>query len=146
MGPLGVLIVSWLALRGLGALGVTSLASWQVDAAYALALMFLVTASAHFAKSRQDLNAMVPVWLPYPGLIVTVTGVLEALGAIGLVVPATRAAAGVCLILLMLVMLPANISGARRQVPLLGRPPMSLWLRVPLQVIFIGVTAFAAVL
>jgi uncharacterized membrane protein len=146
MVPFVVLVVTWLGVRGLGALGVGLFASWQVDAAYALALMFLVTASAHTGKSRADLVAMVPERLPFREQAVTITGLLEVLGAIGLVIPATRTAAGVCLILLMLAMLPANISAARRNIPLRGRGPTPLWLRIPLQAAFIGVTAFAAVL
>ncbi|HEX9037503.1 MAG TPA: DoxX family protein [Ktedonobacterales bacterium] len=146
MVPFVVLIAAWLGLRGLGALGVAPLASWQTDAAYALALMFLVTASAHFGKSRADMIAMVPERLPLREQAVTLTGALEILGAAGLLLSATRTAAGAGLILMMLAMLPANISAARRNVPLRGRRPTPLWLRIPLQAVFIGVTIFAAAL
>ena len=59
--------------------------------------MFVLTGIAHFAPPmRRDLIAIVPPRLPAPGLLVTVTGVLELLGAVGLLLPATRvAAAGV---------------------------------------------------
>ena len=43
-----VLLVSWLVFRGAGAAGVHAFASWQHSAFYALAVMFIFTASAHF--------------------------------------------------------------------------------------------------
>lgn len=144
MAPLIVLVGVWLASRGLGALGIGLFTSWQTDAAYALAAMFLFTASAHFTSMREDLIRMVPTRLPWPRQIVTITGVLEALGAVGLVIPSTRPLAGVCLILLMVAMFPANVAASLRQVTLRGRAPTPLWLRTLLQVFFIGATIFAA--
>ena len=47
----------------------------------------------------------------------TVTGVLELLGAAGLLLPATRVAAAVCLLVLMLAMFPANVYAARMPNP-----------------------------
>ena len=38
-----------------------------------------------------------------------ITGVLEFLGAVGLLIPATRVAAAACLLLLMVAIFPANI-------------------------------------
>jgi hypothetical protein len=64
--------------------------------------MFLLTASAHWGKRRQDLIAMVPPAFPRPDLLVTVTGVLEIAGAVGLMLPmgAPYAALGLCFLLL----------------------------------------------
>lgn len=76
--------------------------------------MFVVTGAAHFAPPlRRDLIAIVPPTLPAPGLLVSVTGVLELAGAVGLLMPATRGVAAVGLVLLMLAMFPANIYAAR---------------------------------
>ena len=76
--------------------------------------MFVVTGVAHFVQPlRGDMIAIVPPRLPAPGLLVSVTGVLELLGAIGLLLPATRVAAAVCLFALMLAMFPANVYAAR---------------------------------
>jgi uncharacterized membrane protein len=140
MVPVVVLLVSWLAMRGVGALGVGAFASWQSDAAYALALMFLFTASAHFNKTRHDLARMIPRQFPFPEWIIVITGICEILGALGLIIPATRYIAGVGLVLLLSAMLPANISAALRDIPLRGRPATPLWLRVPIQIIFVGMT------
>jgi uncharacterized membrane protein len=46
--------------------------------------MFVMTGVAHFVKMRAELVSMVPPGLPAPGLLVTVTGVLELAGAAGL--------------------------------------------------------------
>ena len=52
----------------------------------------------------------------------------ELLGAVGLLVPATRIVAAVCLLLLMLAMFPANIYAAR-----MPNPPKSMTTRLPLR-------------
>src|ERR1700690_1109434 len=89
-----VLFVSWAAFRGLGALGVAAMATWQASAHYALALMFTFTAIAHFNKVKHDLARMIPSFFPQPMLLVYTTGVLELLGAAGLLLPSFRALAG----------------------------------------------------
>ncbi|HZF58570.1 MAG TPA: hypothetical protein VEZ19_08855 [Rubrobacter sp.] len=68
---------------------------------------------------------------------------MEVLGAVGLLVPATRSFAGIGLILLLVAMFPANVAAARRQVPLRGKPPTPLPLRLFLQLVFIGTTWWA---
>jgi uncharacterized membrane protein len=105
--------------------------------------MFLFTASAHFMSTRRDLVAMVPAAFPRPELLVSVTGVLEILGAIGLLIPATRGLAGIGLVVLLVAMFPANVAAARKRVPLRGKPPTPLPLRLSLQLVFIGVTWWA---
>jgi uncharacterized membrane protein len=133
-----VLLVSWVVLRGLGAAGVQVLASWQGSASYALALMFIFTATAHFNKMKHDLARMIPAYFPRPLVIVYVTGILELLGAAGLIVPPFRRLAGICLIALLVAMFIANVNAAQRGVTLRGKTPTSLWLRTPMQVLFIA--------
>jgi len=130
MIPLAVLIVVLLLFRGLGALGVWLFLSWQACALWALAVMLLFTASAHFTSTKEDLIKMVPSQLPFLRQLVFITGLLEILGAIGLLIPQVRPAAGICLALLFVALLPANIHAALNQVPLRGRPATPLWLRV----------------
>ncbi len=129
--------------RSLGVLGVEPLSDWRNAVAGALALMFLFTASAHFTSTKKDLISMVPSAFPRPELLVSVTGVLEVLGAIGLLIPATRSLAGIGLVLLLVAMFPANVAAARKGVPLRGKPPTPLLLRLLLQLVFIGVTWWA---
>jgi uncharacterized membrane protein len=139
-----VLLASLVLFRGLGVLGVEAVASWQGAAAWALAVMFVFTASAHFTTMKKDLINMVPKALPNPSFLVQLTGVLEVLGAIGLLVPATRGLAGLCLVVLVIAMFPANVNAVVKGVPMRGRPPTPLWLRVPMQVLFVGLTWWAS--
>lgn len=59
--------------------------------------MFLLTASAHWGKRRPDLIRMVPPSLPRANLLVTITGLLELLGPIGLLCPMTLRVTCLCL-------------------------------------------------
>jgi uncharacterized membrane protein YphA (DoxX/SURF4 family) len=93
-----VLLAAWLVFRAIGAAGVHVFASWQHSALYALAVMFVFTATAHFNKMKHDLAQMIPSSFPRPLLIVYITGVLELLGAAGLVLPRFRRLAGICLV------------------------------------------------
>jgi len=138
MAVLIVLLGSFLIYRLLGFAGVAMLDSWMMSARIALATMFVFTALAHFTRMKNDLIAMVPPALPRPDLLVFATGVAELAGAVGLLVPATTFWAACGLIVLMAAMLPANISAARRGVLLRGRQATPLWLRVPMQVLFIA--------
>ncbi len=144
MVVLVVLLVSLVLFGGLCALGVGALSTWHEVVAWALATMFLFTASSHFvARTREDLIAMVPGVFPKPALLVSLTGVLEGLGAVGLLIPATRGLAGLCLVLLLVALLPANVSAARRGVSMRGRAPTPLLVRIPMQILFVGLTLWA---
>jgi len=112
-----VLLVSWLAFRVMGAAGVHALASWRDSARYALVVMFIFTAMAHFNKMKHDLVRMIPPYFPRPLLIVYITGVLELLGAAGLVLPEFRRLAGICLVALLIGMFVANVNAAQRASP-----------------------------
>jgi uncharacterized membrane protein len=138
MAVLIVLFGSLVGLRALGFAGVAAFSTWLSSARYALAIMFFFTAISHFLPMRRDLIAMVPPSLPRPDVLVFATGLAELAGAIGLLIPSLRFWAALGLILLMVLMLPANISAARRRVLLRGRPPTPLWIRVPMQILFVA--------
>lgn len=102
----------------------------------ALAVMLVVTASAHFV-STDALVAMVPPVLPMPVAIVYATGVAE-LGFALLLVARPSPQLGWALVAFFLALLPANIYAAVREVGLGGHGAAYLWFRVPLQLLFIG--------
>jgi uncharacterized membrane protein len=137
MQVLAVLFGSMFLYRALGAAGVSLFATWITSAQFALATMFFFTAISHFAPMKRDLIAMVPYRLPRPDLLDFGTGVLELAGATGLVIERTRFWAACGLILLMAAVLPANASAARRGVEIRGRRATPLWIRVPMQVLFV---------
>ena len=144
MAVLMVLVVSFTVLRIAGALGLSMLDGWQPSLRVALTVMFFVTASAHWGKARADLIHMVPPVFPRPEVLVTLTGVLEILGAIGLALPATTRASSICLAVMLVLMFPANMHAARRGLTIRGRKATSLPLRAALQVVFIAALIAAA--
>lgn len=137
MAVLIILFGSLLLYRLFGFLGVPWFAAWNDCARFALATMFLFTSVAHFVPMRKDLIAMVPPKFPRPDLLVFLTGIFEFAGAAGLLFQKTRPWAAWGLILLLLALFPANVSAARRGIKLMGRPPTPLWLRTPMQILFV---------
>lgn len=108
MAPLLILMVVTVVVRLTGAGG----RSWAHALRFGLAAMFTATGVAHFVGMRDELIAMVPPSLPEPALLVSVTGVLELLGAAGLVWRRTSRAAAIALGLMMIAMFPANVYAA----------------------------------
>ncbi|WP_147916223.1 DoxX family protein [Ruania zhangjianzhongii] len=103
-----------------------------------LAAMFAMTGISHFVGMRADLVAMVPAWVPAPDLIITLTGIAEIAGAVGLLWSRTVLPASAGLTLLLVVMFPANVHLA------LTGADLPWWdqlvPRTILQVLFLGAT------
>jgi uncharacterized membrane protein len=145
MAVLLSLVLGSLAARIVGWLGVDYVDSWPAAIAVGLAVMFVMTGVAHFVPGmRRDMVAIVPPRLPKPALLVTITGVLELLGAVGLLYPPTRVAAAVCLLVLMLVMFPANVYASR-----MPNPPKSMTSRLSVrsgeEVVYLAAAVVVAV-
>lgn len=143
MAPFLTLVFSFLLFLGLGRAGVALFADWQSSQRFAVSAMFLLTASAHFTRTREDLVRMVPPRFQRPELLVTLTGILELAGAVGLVIPATAQLASIGLLLLLLVMFPANVHAARAGLTLRGKPVLPLPIRTGLQLFFAVAVAAA---
>jgi uncharacterized membrane protein len=153
METLIVLLTTLIVLRAAGGLGARRFGAWPTCAAYALGVMLIMTGTTHFlpealadspAPTHTDFIPMVPPFVPFPSLMIYLTGALELLGAVGLFLPNTRRSAGLGLVALFLVMLPANIYVAVSDVPFHGAPATPLWARIPEQVLYIGVALWAA--
>lgn len=133
-----VLFGSLIVFRLLGFFfGIPLFQSWHESLIYALAVMFCFTAVAHFGPMRTDLERMVPPWVPKPKVAVFVTGLLEIFGGIGLIIPSTRTLAGVCLILFLVAVFPANVYATKTGATLGDRPVTPLGVRGPMQLLFI---------
>lgn len=143
VAPFVLLIGALLAFRSLSYLGIRPMRSWKTASRYALAAMFVFTSISHFTSTRTDLVQMVPDVLPAPELLVTVTGVLELLGAIGLLWPRTARYAGIGLTALLVAMFPANIVAAREGLIVAGTEATPLWFRFLVQVAFISLLLWA---
>jgi uncharacterized membrane protein len=133
-----VLVISFIVLRGLGALGVKRLSSWREAGRGALVIMFLFTGFSHFSSLKHDFAAMIPAPLPDDLWVIYLTGVFEIAGALGLLIPRTRRLAGICLVLLLVAMFPANVNAIVNEISLGGNAPTPLWVRAPMQLLYMG--------
>lgn len=112
--------------------------AWPLALRIGLATLFAATGISHFVGLRADLIAMVPPVLPNPGLLVTITGVLELAGAIGLLVRPTAAWAAGGLGLLLIAMFPANVYAASAGIMLAGEPASALLPRTLEQALYLA--------
>ncbi len=99
---------------------------------------FILAGVMHFVVPAPYLSIMPPA-LPAPLALVYLSGIAEIIGGVGMLVPVTRRAAGIWLILLLVAVFPANIymltSWRARGVP--WWTEALLWLRLPLQLALI---------
>jgi len=109
-----------------------------------LTLFFLFTGLGHFVRT-EEMAEMVPPRIPYRVELIYLTGVLELLGAAGVWVPRLMKLTGLCLILMLIAVLPANIYSAVERVEFGGHGagPAYLLVRVPFQFFVIWWTYFA---
>jgi uncharacterized membrane protein len=146
VAPFIVLASSFVFLRLAGFVGVGTLDETSLPLRVSVALMFVLTGSAHWGKRRRDLVRMVPAWVPRPALAVTLTGVLELLGAVGILIPATALFAAIGLALLLVAMFPANVRAAREHLTIAGQPVPALAPRSALQLVFLAAVLGAGLL
>jgi len=99
-----------------------------------MALFFIAAGTLHFVVPTYY-RAIVPSYLPAAATLVAVSGVAEIAGGVGLLVPRLRQAAGMGLIILLIVLLPANVAMLQLHRSSGGLPweELLLWLRLPFQ-------------
>ena len=100
----------------------------------ALSAIFLLGGVMHLLKPG-PYRAIMPPSLPAPDALIFISGLAEMAGGIGVLIPRTRRAAGIGLILFLVAVFPANIEMLRlyraQGVPWWGE--LLLWVRLPLQ-------------
>ena len=114
---------------------------FALSARIAISIMLCFTAIGHFAFTK-GMSMMIPPFVPFKLSIVYLTGIFEILLAIGLLIPKLKVISGWTLILLLLLMLPANIYASMNSINYQkgtfdGNGLIYLWFRIPLQIIFI---------
>ena len=115
----------------------------------ALAAVFAFMGVLHFVPSvARGMRAMIPPPLRRPGwpaALVIITGVCELAGAAGLLVPwdGLRLAAGICLVVFLVAVFPANAYAARDP-ERFGRTAIPFWPRLAGQVVLIAAVILAA--
>lgn len=104
-----------------------------------LAAAFVFFAAGHFMATA-TMATMFPPFVPQPELIVYATGIVEALIAVGLVLPQTRRWAGIAAICVFIAFFPANIYAAFVRADVIGHAwgPVYLLIRGPFQLLLIG--------
>ena len=114
--------------------------TFEICAGLFFALFFFVAGISHFTADDK-FAAIVPPLLPFPYVIVWVTGVMEICFAVMLLCPHFRPRVGVLLGLFLLAVLPANIYMAVAEIPFgeTEASPAALWIRVALQFPLIAV-------
>jgi uncharacterized membrane protein len=143
MQPIIALVAVTLIVHAVGMTRVEGLRPWPVALRCGLAVMFVMTGTAHFVGMRADLIRMVPPGLPRPDLLVSLTALLELAGAVGLLIRRTAPLAAACLSLLLVVLFPANVYAAQHGIT--TAPWDALVPRTLMQLAFLAATMTVAV-
>ena len=99
---------------------------------------------AHFTNT-EGFERIVPPYLPAARVLVYVSGIFEILGALGILLPATRAFAGWGLVALLIAVFPANVYMATAAIKFGNFPPQPwmAWARLPLQFVLIAAVVWS---
>lgn len=115
----------------------------------AMAVGLVGMGTFHFVPAgTRGMAAMIPPRmrgrsLASPESLVRVTGACEVAGALGLLNPRTRVAAGAALIVFFAAVFPANVYAAKHP-ERFGAVAVAFWPRLAGQVVLAGLTAFGA--
>jgi len=108
----------------------------------AMSVMLVFTAIGHFVFTK-GMTMMLPEFVPLKSFMIYFTGIVEIVAALGLLLPSLSGLTSELLILFFSLILPCNIYAAVKKVDYqkatLNGPGLTyLWLRVPLQFVFIA--------
>ena len=112
----------------------------------AMGVMLIFAATAHF-KFNRGIVLMVPKFIPYKKAVVYITGYIEILAAIGLLVKTVREPVAWFVIVFFVLLLPANIYAAQNKVNLekpdiCGNGLNYLWFRFRCNIFYVWVYFF----
>ncbi len=104
-----------------------------------LAIGMIVVGALHFTSSG-GFEKIVPDYLPYHLALVYISGFLEILGGVGLLIPRMSRSAAWLLVILYIAVFPANLYQAVNNIPVAGLPhdPPLVWLRLPFQAVLVA--------
>ena len=114
----------------------------RVVVRWVFSLSLIAVGVSHFTDPEPFVEIMPPPLAPWALELVYWSGVFEILGGVGLLVERTRRLAGWGVLALLVAVYPANIYMAVEGVGFAGLEPdpVALWLRLPLQFVFMAVT------
>jgi uncharacterized membrane protein len=114
---------------------------WKRAGLIVVFLWFALGGIAHFALTDLEMR-IVPPSIPWPRATVYLSGACELLGALGLLLRATRRAAGWGLFALTIAVTPANVYMLQHAASF-GVPYWLLVLRLPLQLALLVLIAWS---
>lgn len=140
----GVFFVSVIALKL-----INQTYDFSLAARIAMCAMLCFTAIGHVAFTT-GMALMIPACIPFKNTLVYLTGIAEVLLGIGLLLADVRIYAAWALIVFFILLLPANIYAASKQInyekgTFDGSGLSYLWFRVPLQIFFIAWTYISSI-
>jgi len=103
-----------------------------------ISLIFITLGILHFKMTEKFILIVLPI-IPYAKEVVYISGIFEIIGGISILIPKLKRPAAFGLILLLIIVFPANIYMALYNIQLGGilNNPIVQWLRLPLQIILI---------
>lgn len=104
-----------------------------------LAVGMVIVGVMHFT-SPEPFVRIVPDVLPYPLELVYSSGLIEIVAGAGLLFPPVSHIAAWMLVVLYIVVFPANLYQAIHNIPVSGLPhdPPLIWLRLPMQALLVA--------
>jgi len=129
-----------------GSMGEAAIDVTQAFVAWILFVLFVGMGINHFRRGpAKIMAAMIPPGMRRRGLLkpinlVYLTGVCEVVGGVGLVIPATRVAASIALIVFLVAVFPANAYASKHK-ETFGRGAIPFWPRLAGQAVLIALLA-----
>lgn len=109
-----------------------------------MGLVYVLAGVTHFTAT-EFFTQIMPPYLPWHVELVWLSGVIEIVLGILVIVPATRVMAAWGIVLLLIAIFPANLHAAMNDVQLTYRPawmsqptPAQAWGRLPIQLVLIA--------
>lgn len=103
---------------------------------YIMAIIYSFAGILHFVKPKPYMRIMPPA-IPYPKMMVYISGFFELVFGIALLFESTRSYAAIGLILLLIAVFPANIYMAKRMHEKKNKNRWIAFVRLPLQFVLI---------
>ncbi|OKH43909.1 hypothetical protein NIES2101_29425 [Calothrix sp. HK-06] len=104
-----------------------------------LAIAMVVVGILHFTHT-EGFEKIIPDFLPYHLPLVYGSGFLEVLAGVGLLIPSASRFAAWLLVILYIVVFPANVYQAVNNIEVAALPhdPPLIWLRLPFQALLVA--------
>jgi uncharacterized membrane protein len=111
-----------------------------------IAAVFALTAIGHFVKT-DEMTAMLPSTMPARRPTVIISGFLELMFAVGILLPALVKSTGLAICVFLVLVTPANVYSALKKIDFGGHRagPRYLLVRIPLQLLLLVWTYWFAI-